>query len=237
MKIAIYTCITEGYDPLVDPSYVDPEVKYLAFISGKEKTQSSVWDVVNIGIDPNLGPVKTARKVKILAHEFIPDFDYSIWVDGNIDIVGDVRSLITGANIPLFLGPRHPFRNCIYSEGNACIKHKKDSAGVIKKQLMGYREQGYPENFGLIETNILFRRHKSPSIVGLMENWWNEVKNKSRRDQLSLNYSIWRTGSDCVETIDCNPRERSDYFKLRGTGIHRGERPMSQRFQNFFKIS
>ena len=27
-----------------------------------------------------------------------------------------------------------------------------------------------------------------------MEKWWEEIKNFSKRDQLSLNYVIWRTG-------------------------------------------
>ena len=27
-----------------------------------------------------------------------------------------------------------------------------------------------------------------------MEKWWNQIKNFSKRDQLSFNYVVWKTG-------------------------------------------
>ena len=35
-----------------------------------------------------------------------------------------------------------------------------------------------------------------------MESWWNDIMVNSHRDQLSLNYVIWRDGySDIIHTV------------------------------------
>jgi len=234
MKIVVYTCITNDYDSLVDPTYVDQSLTYLAFVSD-EKITSSVWQIKKIDIDQELGPVKTARKIKILAHQYLSEFDCSIWVDGNIDVIGDVKGLIDKLESPLFVGFKHPFRNCIYSEGKACIKHNKDKKEIIIDQLLGYRKEGYPENAGLIESNVLIRMHNSSSVIKLMEFWWQEVRDKSRRDQLSFNYSVWKTESNFVKIINENARDSFDYFIMRSNGLHRGERLLTRSFSILMK--
>ena len=50
-----------------------------------------------------------------------------------------------------------------------------------------------PQNYGLAETNILYRNH-SQNIINLMEEWWEMIKNYSKRDQLSFTYILWKNG-------------------------------------------
>lgn len=234
MKIVVYTCITNNYDNLVEPTYIDNSLTYLAFVSNDE-IKSSVWQIKKIDIDQELGPVKTARKIKILAHKYLSEYDCSIWIDGTIDVIGDVKSLVNSLGFPLFVGFKHPFRNCIYSEGKACIKHNKDKKEIINEQLSDYRKEGYPVNAGLIESNVLIRMHNSPSVIKLMEFWWQEVRNKSRRDQLSFNYSVWKTESHFVQIINENARDSFDYFLMRCNGLHRGEQLFSRSFSILIK--
>ena len=40
----------------------------------------------------------------------------------------------------------------------------------------------------------VLRRHNAADCIKTMETWWQEIKYKSKRDQLSFNYSMWKTG-------------------------------------------
>jgi hypothetical protein len=44
-----------------------------------------------------------------------------------------------------------------------------------------------------METNIIIRKGKE-FVKRLMEEWWQEIKKNSHRDQLSINYVIWKQG-------------------------------------------
>ena len=57
----------------------------------------------------------------------------------------------------------------------------------MKKQVERYKIEGYPENLGLSECTVILRRHTN-QIKEFNEAWWEEIKNGSRRDQLSFDY-------------------------------------------------
>ena len=54
--------------------------------------------------------------------------------------------------------------------------------------------EGLPENAGLIEANVLIRRHNNPLIRELMEDWWEQLRVHGRRDQISFPYVAWKHG-------------------------------------------
>ena len=94
---------------------------------------------------------------------------------------------------------------------------KKDKAENINAQMDRYRKEGFPERYGLPQTNIVLRRHNDTKCVEVMEVWAEELRNNSHRDQLSFNYAVWKTGNSgsvCYLPKDtCNSR----YFKWNST--------------------
>ena len=62
----------------------------------------------------------------------------------------------------------------------------------MSEQTERYRQEGYPEHNGLIESAILVRELKDQRLISLMEAWWQEVLHGSKRDQLSFNYVCWK---------------------------------------------
>ena len=107
---------------------------------------------------------------------------------------------------------RHSNRKCIYSEANICISMKKDTSTNINPQIKKYKDEKFPSNFGLVETNIIYRKHNEPYCIKLMNLWANELISGSHRDQLSFNYALWKIGDDGFQYLDtkllnCN------YFK------------------------
>ena len=47
---------------------------------------------------------------------------------------------------------------------------------------------------GISENGLLIRRHNEPSVIELMELWWEEYQHGCLRDQVSLMPCMHRTG-------------------------------------------
>jgi hypothetical protein len=192
MKNVIYTAIVGKYDRLAEPTVLSPGFQYICF-TDNPRLQSKHWNIVQLPVT-KLDSTRLARRVKILFHQYLPDADLSIWVDANLNIVSDFNQLLKSFDTS---GPlttiTHPHRQCIYEEAKACTRLKKDAPDIIKRQVAGYRNEGLPKNLGLVNSALQIRRHNSPELQSFVEAWWGEVSTKSRRDQLSFNYVLWKT--------------------------------------------
>lgn len=185
-RVVVYTAVVQGYDELRDPAVVPEGWDFVAF--SDRAIQSRVWNVRPLNyVDRD--PARSARFVKLHPHVYFPEHEYSIWVDANITPVDDLSALLGALGERSFVGLfPHPHRNCVYVEAEACIARGKDAHASIAAQTTRYRNEGFPEQFGLWETGVLVRRHQDPACVRLMVAWWNEIFTGSRRDQISFPY-------------------------------------------------
>ena len=214
-KRVIYTCITGNYEALVPLTNRQSDFDYVCFTDNSGLT-SDFWELRPVPQELlKLSCVKQQRIIKICPHRYLPDYDESIWIDGAVDVLSDPNKFIekfcSDSNKSVFIR-KHPSRNCIYTEGLTCIKLRKDKAVIVNPQLDKYRKENFPRNFGLAETNIIYRKHKNPYCVKLMDLWAIELLNGSHRDQLSFNYALWKTGSDGFKYLETN-LVRGTYFK------------------------
>lgn len=190
-KGVVYTAIFGDYESLLDPKIINPNLDYICF-TDNPNLKSNVWKICLIDF-PELDSTRKARRIKTLPHKFLSEYEFSIWVDAAFLIVGDLEEYVnTFSKNNLFLGINHSWRDCIYEESKAILGLNKDNEEIVKKQIDKYKSEGFPENFGLIESGILFRRHNHPIISKLMDEWHDEIMNFSKRDQLSLNYVCWK---------------------------------------------
>lgn len=188
-KKVIYTCITNNYDDLIEDEFYLEDYDYICF-TNNENLKSNRWKIEKIPSTlSSLSPVKQARYIKTHPHKFLSNYELSVWIDGSVKILNDFSELINSSVIQI---PQHPNRNCIYKEAVAVLKQKKDTKENIDKQIIKYHELGFPENYGLVQSNIIIRKHNDKNCIKLMEDWWNEIKNGSHRDQLSFNYVLWK---------------------------------------------
>jgi GT2 family glycosyltransferase len=199
-RYVIYTAIVGGYDRLEPLEFRPPDCDLVVF-SDRPMTVEG-WQVRPLNyLHPD--PTRSARFAKLHPHFFFPDYEYSVWIDGNIGVRGDIRPLMERLNEKSFLGIfEHPLRNCIYAEGEECIRSKRDDPRTIKDQLASYRLEGFPEAAGLWETNVLVRRHNKPGCIALMSAWWRELELGSARDQISLPVVARRNGATVVSLGD-----------------------------------
>ncbi len=204
-KKVCYTCITGGYDNVPVHKYVNPNWDYVLFTDNQdliERGKYEHWDVRPLAYNKSTN-VKNARWHKINAHILFPEYEYSLWLDGNIsvnnsNIFSKVNKLI--ADDVLISIPLHPQRNCIFDEAEIIKKLKIDIDNVVDTQMRILQRDGYPSNKGLAETNVMFRQHNK--IKHLLELWWYFVEKHSKRDQLSYNYCAWKFG---IETVPLYP--------------------------------
>lgn len=199
-KIVVYTCITGGYDNIIEPSFITPGVDYICF-TDNPAMKSKNWKIKPIPQElSGYSKVKQQRGVKILAHRYLSDYGVSIWVDGAVVVRGNVKEFINTldtAHYSVFI-PEHPARKCIYAEKDACVRIKKikgDEVTLADKQMKRYKDEGFPSNYGLVQTNVMIRLHNDQYCKDLMEKWWAELKDYSHRDQLSFNYALWKIGN------------------------------------------
>ena len=192
MKKVIYTCITGDYDTVKEPKFITPGWDYICFTNNPKLTSVN-WRIQELPDDHGLDNTRLARRVKILPHEYLKNYDLSIWVDANLTVSCDLDyftelSLVDGNLLALMT---HGQRDCIYDEGHECIKQNKDDSKVILDHLAKYEESEYPHKNGMVQTGIQIRKHNDETLIDLNEHWFKEVRDGSKRDQLSFNFVVW----------------------------------------------
>jgi len=193
MKKCVYNVITGDYDNLKPPTVITPKWDYICFTNNK-KIKSNVWDVRYIK-DDGLSDKKLSRKIWIRSNRYVPEYEISVMVGGQIEIKCNLddfiqKHMLFDDSIDISL-MKHPNRKDIYEEAGKCIAKKLDDPKVIKAQIDHYRKEGYPEKSGLYAHGIIIRRNNLMVAVHC-DLWWKEVKKWSHRDQLSFCYVLWK---------------------------------------------
>ena len=191
MKIALYTVNVGGYDTPIEPPKIDG-VDMFMFTDSPFDSESWTMKEVPKVIENNR---KTSRYPKINSHIMFPDYDYTIYIDSNMFINKHPLFFIDNFlrdNTDIALHA-NPYRSCLYEEAKEIrdvLKYEKPE--IVDAEVEYIRKEGYPENNGLGACHLLVRRN-TPDIKRLNEVWWSMVENYSYRDQLSFNYSCWKT--------------------------------------------
>lgn len=217
-KIAVYTAITGKYDTLYEPLYKSPDCDYIIY-TDMELPENTIWQKREMPKDSyylSLGNYQRAKYFKIFPDRLFPEYDYSIWVDGNITIVGDLAPFVERMGEKWMAEFKHPNNDCVYQEAFSIVSQGKSKGRDVKAQINSYKKEGFPEKFGLFENSFIVRKHNHPECIDLMNSWWEQMEKYTWRDQLSLSYTLWKNGYD-IDTIqvlgDCwrwNPRLRQN---------------------------
>ena len=224
-RIAVYTAAFHGYDIVFPPRHRSANVDYIAFADQGTKLPAE-WSrrLVALGQDDNGSEAN--RRIKILCQEYLPEYDYSVYVDGNIRIRGDISELLSrfissGAAIGL---AKHGQRSSIAEEAYACVELGKippEQIDIMAQQVESYQTDGLPDSHVLTDNGVIFRWHRHPQLPGLMETWWRELNAHVRRDQICLPYVLWKSGLQPLYW-DWKVRLPNPYFSVhphRGTWL------------------
>lgn len=217
-KIAVYTCIVGDYDDLKEPLSVSTECDYFV-ISDRKPMQKTIFQYIDIkDFVPNYIEDNTRknRYCKINAHKIFPNYRYSIYFDGNFQLNRSIIELIDRLPKTRITAFCNNFWESIYREMMSVLQNKRDEKERIMKQAEKYWLEGMPEDFGSVMCGIMIREHNNPICKTIMEEWWQQLENFSRRDQLSLPYVLWKNGYSItdVNTIADKFAMEGKYWKF-----------------------
>lgn len=193
MTVAVYRCITGGYDVPVDDRVVHPEYDYILFTDNPDLSLKGYQTVLipHELISEYKGGLLN-RYYKLLCHRVLSEYEYSIYLDGNVRIHDGLPSLVakfvaSGSDLGLFDHNRY---RSLEQELQACVMVGKASAASILKERV-FMEQHCVDMTQLISDNsILVRSHEG--IGNAMDAWFSHTCDYSGRDQISLSAILHR---------------------------------------------
>lgn len=218
-KVVLYTAVAGGVDGLIQHQYRSPRFDYVCF-SDHPIDKPGIWEV-RLMQESLSDDVRKAKYYKLFPNVLFPEYLYSIWVDGNIDILDNslekrVFELID--NDVLIAANIHPQRSCAYEEANACINMGKDNPEVILRQTDFMKANGFPRNAGLYALMIICRKNHSREVIQLMNEWWQMIEGFSRRDQISFMYVLYKSNMECTVLFKQDIyKDPAFYFKKHST--------------------
>lgn len=207
-KTAIYMALFGKYDKVLEPVIVSDNCDYYIF-TDQDIDKNSIWKKVDLSYEQNkyiekLSAIEKNRFFKMLGYQYFSDYKFSIYIDANMEIYGELSRFDVYANTRSGIAMyNHPARKCIYDEAQACIIMGKVRKKDAKIQMRKYFDQGMPKNYGMCECNVIVRQTSNMICKKLMKEWWIEF-NKSivKRDQIVFPYILWKNGIN-INEIGC----------------------------------
>ena len=145
-------------------------------------------------------------------HLFLSEYEYSIYLDGNVVLNDDVPEfeMDSRSGISVFM---HPMRECIYYEALSIVNFKRVDVDDVCKQIKKYMDEGMPLRYGLAEMPVIARFHNREECIAVMNIWWNEFESGAQRDQLSFMYAMWKNHLT-AEDLGCLGYDVRKYKKI-----------------------
>lgn len=214
MKIVVYSALFGDKDSLWSVPPVALQGATYVLFTEKSRKEVGLWTdfkgkpVVLFGTNTLRCPQPTweqrivewpydsrmsARYAKLMSHKLLPKYDYSIWIDSNIRLRIAPKKAIKWLSLGDFAAFKHPDRNCLFQEIEACLSFNKGNKKKLRAQQRAYREARMPKNWSLLSTRSVIRRN-TDRVANLNELWWGELLKYSERDQVSLPLVCWRNG-------------------------------------------
>ena len=218
-KVAVYTSIFGGYDTVLEPLYVSDLCDYY-IITDQDIPEESVWKKIDPHSIPGFDKMDNYHKskyCKLMPHVLFPEYEYSVWIDGNVQIVADIIPLIDRLDDSHVMGTfKNPLHDCIYTEKNYLIYKNAVNYDAINTQIGMYEKEGFPKHFGMREFSIIVRKHNDKLCESLMEQWWKQVNTYTMRDQISFPYLLWKNqlSIDYVQLLGENWRDNPRFIGL-----------------------
>ncbi|KAB2602371.1 hypothetical protein D8674_003376 [Pyrus ussuriensis x Pyrus communis] len=222
-RFVVASGIFDGYDVPHQPSNLSPRSKKLfcflmavdetslEFIKGNVTVREDndggkwvgIWRLVLLKHPPYDEPRRNGKVPKILTHRLFPNAQYSIWIDGKMELMVDPlqileRYLWRGKHT--FAISQHKHHHSIYEEADANKRRKRYARPLIDLHMKIYRYEGL-ESWDptkktvsdVPEGAIIVREHTAMSNLFSCL-WFNEVHLFTPRDQLSFGYVVYRLG-------------------------------------------
>lgn len=192
MRVIVFTSMIGDTDQLKRPTVVNRDVRYVCFTDQRQAV--APYELVRVPMPTGADPRLTSRQIKITAnHPALDDADVTVWHDAafrmDSDPVTVVSTVLTDSNMVAF---KHPHRTQIEDEAIAIDRWGWVPMATMQTQIAAYRGEGFQQQH-ITSTGLCFRR-RTPQIEAFNAYWWSQVVKWGWRDQMSVDYALWKTG-------------------------------------------
>jgi hypothetical protein len=202
VRVCVYTGIYGRYDT---PRKHVPQTHPCDFFYFGDSGTEHPYDPVPALIAPTLRAIWV--RLHPFSNPYLYNYDLIIYCDGNVTITNPnfVQDLIdkyrvTDYSLTL---TRHPDRTCAYKEAEySKANFKKYETIDLDKQVDKYRQEGFPENYGLYWNGLMVfnsRGAQYPLLERFLWSWYEEMMKYHKtshpfpQGQVSLPYVLWKT--------------------------------------------
>ena len=192
-RFVVFTVVVGRYDTIKQPAIIDDRFDYVIFSDIPIKNPG-IWEVRQVDYVTDKNWLK-ARYPRLNTGKVLAEYEASLYVDGNIEILSQKvydRCIELNEQGIEWASVKHQGRTGLYQELNAIIGlgwvHDHDVLDWYKYM----QDDKFPDDKGLYEDNIIFRRHTENVDKVNAIWWWSIEKFTFRRDQFSLMYALWK---------------------------------------------
>jgi len=197
-NLVVYTCSTNNYDNLTLLQSPVEGLRFIFFTNQLNKVPVG-WEGRQLRSPPRLTSGHDINRFhKIFPHHVLPEFRYSVYIDGNISFNGDFGELVEklrAAKVAL-AAFSHPEQRKLKEEVSACERYNRFDWYDKKRAKLQYDFYG-SERLDLCQlitgNYLLVRDHMHPNFYHCMSIWWSHLFEYTKRDQMSLNYALWKS--------------------------------------------
>lgn len=190
-RIAVYTAIFGDYESIHEPRIIPDNIDYYIITDCDKINKDSRWRVLEVELPSGLNSAQKNRYVKMHPHILFPNYRYSIYVDGSVQVLSDLTPLIHRIGKYGFAMHMHSSRDDLYDELIAAKYTKRITKENYKKYTKFFQEKKVPRHYGLLECGVIARNHESNTCLSMMEQWWENYLGGINRDQICLAYVLY----------------------------------------------
>jgi hypothetical protein len=204
----VYTALVGEYEALNEQPIAERSaVPFVCFTDSPSLTSSS-WKIERIIAPMPSDPIRSARRLKIMGHPLLNDYDESLWIDNSVVLRETPETILEawldGADL---VSPLHGFRSKLIDEFGAVVESGFDDSSRVFEQLRHYLD----ERPHILEEQPLFTallaRRSTDAVRDASEDWFADVLRYSRRDQLSLLAALDRSPDLRWRAVALDPYE------------------------------
>lgn len=196
-SICVFTSLMGDYEQLNDQAdCVREDVDFFCF-SSTDLEPSDTWNIIRTDPEYPADMPRSQRHIKLIQHPIVAMYDYTIYIDNSVLLKSSPQKLVSDTlcegKYDLAIG-EHSYRNSVLEEFKAVSDLAYDEQAVILGQLRAYA--AFPEILSQKPYwgGMIIRRNGVPAVERMMRVWMDQILLYSRRDQLSANMAVSKSG-------------------------------------------
>lgn len=190
----VYTCLFGEDTIILEPEYKNVFWDYVCFTDQKNKwgEREGCWRFFEAQNPGNWNYDLLATYYMINSHRIFQDYDFSIWISPEMRIIGELEQWYEVYNKnSSFLAFSDYKDDSIYDIIETTL-YNDDRNIAGRKKMYGYRQEGYPEHYGLIDTRCIYKNHRDELLFQVLDDWWKDAAGDIMYGKYGFNYAAWK---------------------------------------------